>query len=154
VPTKIHTQLNAQHGVKVYKFLQPSMIYWRIAILGDKDAITGMHVFEYFSNVLNNDAMPINEREYYLNNLKTVGGFTSVEEFTEEQVSKMLIDSVLSYDVERFSYLYGFFGIKSFNKIQYKSKITGEIYSLSFILEEQRGTINNPFCEIKEIQCV
>ena len=56
LPTKIHTQIDSQHGKNTFQYFQFSMIYWRVAILDDVESVTGIHVFEYFSNALNNDA--------------------------------------------------------------------------------------------------
>ena len=153
LPTKIHTQIDAQHGKNTFQYFQFSMIYWRVAILDDVESVTGIHVFEYFSNALNNDALSIEEREYYLQTLKALGGFISRERFNQEQVTKMLIDSVVNSDVERFRYLYVFFDAGNIKELHYRSELTGELFSLNALLEEKYGRKNNPFCKVKENRC-
>lgn len=121
ISTKKLTMLEAEFGSKVYKFLSPIVIHWRIDTLGDVKAYSDVHVLEYISTKLNDEHLSNLERRFYMRHLMEIGEVVDKQDLDEELIHKMLTDSAALRDLERFLYLLNFFNVKDLNKVYFRS---------------------------------
>ncbi len=139
IPTKLSTQLDSQFGPTVYKVLSPATVYWRVQVLEDYEAFTGINIITYLAKNSYYREFEINRQKFYLAELKKVLGVLEDTHpiLTLDEQNELLIESLLNSQIDTFKLLYKAFRKPKVDDVNHVFSNLGKKYELRKLLEEK-----------------